>query len=115
MSWEAAGAIGEIAGAIAVIVTLIYLSRQIRATGVQLEVNAVTDVAALWNDAFSPIVSDSHSMTVWVDGMTDPSTLDDKDRVLFELFMLRIFNPFEIVVTHYLKGTMDESMETNDQ
>ena len=30
MNWEAIGAIGEIAGAIAVVLTLFYLSRQIR-------------------------------------------------------------------------------------
>ena len=32
MSWEAAGAIGEIAGAIGVVATLFYFSRQIKAT-----------------------------------------------------------------------------------
>ena len=30
MNWEAAGAIGEIVGAFAVLVTLVYLARQIR-------------------------------------------------------------------------------------
>jgi len=30
MSWEALGAIGEVAGAVAVVITLIYLTQQLR-------------------------------------------------------------------------------------
>ena len=49
MNWEAAGAIGEILGAIAVVVTLLYLSRQIRLSTRSVEVSALRDTTAQWN------------------------------------------------------------------
>lgn len=37
MNWEAIGALGEIAGAVAVIVTLLYLAKQIRQNSKSLD------------------------------------------------------------------------------
>ena len=43
MSWEAIGAVGEIVGASAVIVTLIYLALQIKDSARAARSSAVTD------------------------------------------------------------------------
>jgi hypothetical protein len=109
VNWEAAGAIGEIGGAVAVVITLIYLSKQIRANSTQLEVSSVTDIASLYNEAFMPIYNDEHSMSIWVDGLYAPDALTEKETAVFDLFVFRLFNPFEVVLTHYSKGTLDEA------
>lgn len=49
MNWSAIGATGEIVGAIAVVITLIYLSRQIRENSRALHVAALRDTTAQWN------------------------------------------------------------------
>jgi hypothetical protein len=58
------GAIGEIAGALAVVVTLIFLSRQIRETARQLSVAAATESNTLFNDAFAPIYNSQENMRI---------------------------------------------------
>lgn len=44
MNWDAAGAIGEILGAIGVIVTLIYLSKQLRINSVEMRRQGQSDL-----------------------------------------------------------------------
>lgn len=53
MNWDALGTIGEIAGAIGVIVTLIYLATQIRQNTKSSKVTAVqtaVEGSARWNE-----------------------------------------------------------------
>ncbi len=49
MNWDAIGAIGEISGAIAVVATLLYLSKQIRQNSRSVEISALRDTTAQWN------------------------------------------------------------------
>lgn len=109
MNWDAIGAVGELVGGLVVIFTLIYLSKQIKANSTQLEVSSITDLATLFNDAFLPIYNDEHSMSIWVDGLNNPESLSESDLVVFELFMHRLINPYEVVITHYEKGALDEA------
>jgi len=108
MNWEAVGAIGELIGALVVVLTLVYLSKQIRDNSVQLKAGSVTDIAALFNDAFMPIYNDDHSRSIWIDGLNGTKELSEKDIAIFDLFMHRIVNPFEVVIAHYQKGILDE-------
>lgn len=49
MNWEAISAIGQIVGAIAVVATLLYLSRDIRDNSRSLAVSALRDTTEQWN------------------------------------------------------------------
>lgn len=49
MNWEAIGAVGEILAAIAVIVTLIYLAKQIRQNSQAVQVSALRDTTEQWH------------------------------------------------------------------
>ena len=42
MNWEAIGALGEVLGAVSVLVTLLYLSRQISASNKALDTTGAT-------------------------------------------------------------------------
>ena len=48
MNWDAIGAIGEVAGALVVIVTLIYLSRQVRNNLIESRLAAVHELSATY-------------------------------------------------------------------
>ena len=61
MNWEAVGAVGEIAGALAVVVTLLFLSRRIRETAKQINLNSATEANSLFNEAFDPIYNSCRS------------------------------------------------------
>ena len=45
MNWQALGAIGEVAGAIGVIVTLLYLSVQVRQNSKMMKANAIQSIS----------------------------------------------------------------------
>lgn len=49
MNWDAIGAISEILAAIAVVITLIYLAKQIRQNSQAVEVSALRDTTDQWN------------------------------------------------------------------
>ena len=50
MNWDAAGAIGEIVGAFAVLATLIYLAKQIRHSTDVSKVTVLFPVSPCWTD-----------------------------------------------------------------
>ncbi len=54
MSWDAIGAIGEVVGALGVIVTLVYLSRQISESSRQMKASSSASLNHLINEAFDP-------------------------------------------------------------
>ncbi len=58
MNWDAIGAIGEILGAIAVLVTLIYLAGQVRQAKHQLNLNGIQARANHARDQLMPIAAD---------------------------------------------------------
>jgi hypothetical protein len=80
MNWEIVGSTGEWAGAIAVVVTLFYLARQIRqnthATRATSH-HAITD--ALNGLNFTLATNDSAAL-LWQSGMKDRAALDDLQR-----------------------------------
>ena len=56
MNWDAIGALAEVFGAAAVLVTLIYLSLQIRQSNSLAEAQSQRELTTL--DAFAPLVAD---------------------------------------------------------
>ena len=46
MNWDAIGAIAEVGAAVTVIVTLIYLSQQIRHANIESRLSAVHDISS---------------------------------------------------------------------
>ena len=50
MNWEAIGAIGEVLGAVSVLITLLYLSRQISASNKALDSTGATAMMEGYNE-----------------------------------------------------------------
>ena len=101
MNWEAIGAIGELAGAGAVVATLVYLSLQIRENSRQLRVTSINAMNELINYGFDPIYSSDRNTDAWLTGLSAPDELSEQDRQLFELFMGRLMNSFQTAMTQH--------------
>ncbi len=108
MNWEAIGAIGEIAGAIAVVVTLVYFAMQLRqyATGLRSatfhttmqEFNQI-NVAQL-----DPTLADLFDR-----GTNDPGSLTSTENYQF-VWIVRVYvNIWENMYQQYLQGACPES------
>ncbi len=109
MTIQDLGAIGELVGAVAVFVTLIYLARQIRENSRQLRVNSITAINNLVNDGFDPIYNNRAYSEIWFRGLASRSQLDEFERNLFDLFMARLMNSFSTALLQYQNDALGES------
>ena len=114
MNWEAIGAIGEVGGAIAVVVTLVYLARQIRqnteATGVAAYHQAQEQ---LWSVGASistdPGLSEilARAFAGGLDGLEMP------DRLRLEWAMSSIYYGHESLLALHERGLIDSELWQN--
>ena len=95
------GALGEVLGAIAVVVTLIYLARQIRENSRQVRVSSITSINHLINEAWDPVYGNDRNIRVWTTGLRSPLELGEEDLALFHLFMTRLINVLETAVAQH--------------
>jgi hypothetical protein len=107
MTIEELGSLGEVVGAVAVIVTLFYLARQVRDNSAHVRAAAIIEINRLINEGFDPIYGNPDYLEVWFRGLESRTDLSDFDRNLFDLFMARIMNSYTTVLTQTRKGTID--------
>ena len=108
MNWDAIGAIGEIVGAAGVIITLLYLSIQLRQSTKASRLTAIQ--SSMENSArFSEILcTDDELAEVFWRGLSDPHELDAKDRRKF-VGALNVFMRREAVAFFlYKEGVMPD-------
>ncbi len=105
MNWDALGAMGEIAGAIAVIATLFFLARQLQVNTRELEktneYQRTTSVVAsneIYNEVWRPIMQDPELAEIYLKGTTG-QPLNDIEALRYCTF-INIF-------LAYLEGAME--------
>ena len=90
MNWEALGAVGEIAGATAVLITLIYLAVQIRQNTATVATATYESVMTGFND-INVVVASHPALAALLDrGCQNPNTLNAEETVQFN-FLLRCY------------------------
>lgn len=109
VNWEAAGATGEIAGAIAVVITLIYLAKQVRDNSKHVMLNTTQAFASLAQDAFAPIYNNADTIRIWLVGSSEPESLTEIELKTFYLFMDRLCNNIEPLFAQFKGGTVTKS------
>ncbi len=108
INWDAIGAIGEVVGAGAVVITLVYLALQVRENSRQLRLTSTLSINSLMNEGFDPIYNNEENMRIWTTGLEDPDALQASDLEIFWLFFTRLMNPYETIVTHHRLGAIDD-------
>ncbi len=109
MNWDAIGAIGEILGAVAVLITLIYLATQIRQNTEQARLNSIQAVNASNDSAFEPIYIPENSL-IFTKGQSSYSSLSDHEKLVFNMLMTRLIASFDSTTYQYLQGSYDEEL-----
>jgi hypothetical protein len=82
MNWDAIGAVGEIMGAAAVVISLLYLGVQIRSQTRQARFAAAHDISLGFREAMDHF-SGPHVSQIYIKGLSGIDDLED-----FELFQL---------------------------
>ncbi len=83
MNWDAIGAIGELYGALAVVLTLGYLAAQVRQNSQGMKVAAKLDIEKSFGEYTDLILKDSELIELQVRGMARHS-YPDPDIILFD-------------------------------
>ena len=109
MNWDAIVAICEILGASAVVITLVYLARQVKDTATQTKLNTTHTYASLIQDGFTVIYNNADTLRAWTVGSTDPLALDAEDQRTYLLFMDRNLNNAIPLAANYRTGAMSRS------
>ena len=110
MNWEAVGAIGEIVGAAGVIITLLYLSIQLRQNTRASQITAIQ--SSMENSAtFSELIAINEEVAhVFWQGLTDPEALSAADKRRF-VGILNIFLRREAVAFYlHREGMMPDDL-----
>ena len=94
MNWEAIGAVGEILGAIGVIVSLFYVAYQVGQNTKQTDQNttalklsaydSIVNQVNLWR---LTVATDENASDIWSRGLVDPESLSSKDMERFRMLM----------------------------
>ena len=110
MNWEAAGAVGEIIGAVAVFITLVYLAVQIRqntgavrAAALDSSVNAMASIRAK--------IHDSGELTdIYLRGGENPESLTDAELTRYRLLLTNIVWSILNLYTQSIYANLSESV-----
>jgi hypothetical protein len=106
MNWDAIGAIGEILGSIAVLISLVYLAIQIRSNTDRLRFEASQSVANSADRGFDPIYYEP-CMSIWIKGQDDYEALSAGDQQIFHALMVRNLNNFQSQYHAVKEGYLD--------
>jgi len=109
MNWEAIGAVGEIVGALGVILSVLYLAIQIRKDARARVADTSHSIAARAG-AVQQILSENRELAAaWRTALTgNLESLKDADRTQFEAFLSVITRSYEDAFYQFREGLIEE-------
>jgi hypothetical protein len=109
VSWDALGAVGEIIGAAAVVVSLLYLAGQVRYNSSQIRHAAAQAVLDKLNGLIGQLAFSVGAGDVWTRGLSGLDALtDDEEMVRFSSMMLQAFWAYEEVYHYRQAGLLED-------
>ena len=87
INWEAVGALAELAGALAVVLTLIYLAVQLRQNSALLKASIAASTRESTNQLTGLLASNREALRVFYAGLDGRGTMTKEDREHFDAMM----------------------------
>jgi hypothetical protein len=109
VNWEAIGAVGEVVGALGVVITLAYLASQIRNQNRESRLSAVTELTTQWNGFLASFVEVPDLAEVWTKGIKDFSSLSESETVQFSSQCGRFMRLVSGLRDQHEQGRLDAS------
>jgi len=95
MNWDSVGVVADIAATVAVFITLVYLSIQVRTGNKQAELEGLRHTLDGFNQWCDLIVGSKQTAGVLNQGREDLGSLDREERTQFEHLHIRFLNTLE--------------------
>lgn len=105
MNWDAIGAVGEILGGLTVLITLIYLARQIKQNTRSQKIATYEAAMSGFNDIHTFVAADLESSSIWRRGSVEPTSLTADEAVRFEFMVRNYTNHIYKLLRLYEDGT----------
>ena len=109
MNWEAIGAVGEIVGAGAVVVSLLYLAVQVRTQNRESRIAAAHEILEAFRNVSIPFQDESNA-TVMLNAMKDFNSLEEVDRVRAIAMVTPMFRVWEEAFYQHQRGRLENAM-----
>ena len=110
MSLEQLGLIADIVGAIAIIVTLVYLAIQVKDSARASRSAAVTDATTAMQAFYQELGSDSATSRLFLEGLRNPDALSEEDRFQYLMMMHSCYLGFQRSFFLAREGTLDVAL-----
>ena len=108
MNWDAIGAVGEIVGALAVVVTLLLLVRQMRQNSIAIRSQTHDSAMRGYNELNALVASRSDLAEMFQRGQEDPESLDATERIQFTFLLGSYLNQTETLFRMFESRILSE-------
>jgi len=108
MNWEAISAIGEIVGATAVVVTLIYLAVQVRQGTRATQAVSIQTASSLDQEFLLAIGADAATSEMWATYMSKPETLPHDQQLRGSYLIASVVRRLENIYLQKRLGAISE-------
>ena len=108
MNWEAAGVVAEIVGAVAVVVSLLFLAIEVRRGRNATESASVDSLAEGFNTLNAHLMGDPGLASVYLKGMSAPESLDEVEAIRFVAMGQSYINHFTTVMKYHDAGLLPQ-------
>jgi len=106
MNWDAVGAIGEIVGALAVVVSLAYLASQIRTQNRESRGASVHQVIEGYRSSIGAL-HEPEMADIWVLAIDDFDSLTASQRLRFVVYLTTVLRSFEDAYFQWCEGRLE--------
>jgi hypothetical protein len=107
MNWDAVGAIGEIAGAVAVFGSLVYLAIQIKGQNIESQASVTNSLSEQWLEFMKGVSGDASLADIWTRGLASFSDLEDVERTRFAAMLGQYMQIGESFHKHHAMRKLD--------
>jgi hypothetical protein len=102
------GAIGELVGGGAVVVSLIYVGLQIRAQTVESRLASLHSLNVAYGEYLDSFIENREAREVYLQGLRDFEALNPQERMLFGSCLGKIFRYYESAFHQWRAGRIDD-------
>lgn len=110
MSLEQLGLIAEIVGAIAIVITLVYLAIQIKDSARSSRSAAVTDATTAMQAFYQELGSNAATSKLFLEGLRNPEALSQQDQFQYLMLMHSCYLGFQRSFFLAREGTLDVAL-----
>src|SRR5260370_29779628 len=110
MNWEMISAVGQMLGAIGVIISIIYLAVQIRNQNKESQRAAMNVLTTHWSDLNRTLVENPEMAVLWLRALRRFDDLDPQSKLRFVAHLGRFLRFADSLYLSLLDGTLDKRL-----